>query len=102
MMVMLMVMVIYGDDDDDDDDEDEDGGDAKKRMEPLVAGKKYIQFFARSSTGFYKDNIFPNGTTHETCEIKDCSLHAVELHDSYNTESLKMLFYTTAAYGRWT
>ena len=43
----------------------------KRWMDSLVAGKK-IQYFARSYTGFYNDNIFPNGTTHETCEIKDC------------------------------
>ena len=43
----------------------------KRWMDPLVAGKK-IQYFARSYTGFYNDNIFPNGTTHETCEIKGC------------------------------
>ena len=63
-------------------------------------GKKSKKtLFARSSTGFKNDNFFPNGTMHETCEIKDCSLNAVELRDSYNTESLKMLFDTTAAYG---
>ena len=70
-------------------------------MESLVAGKK-IEYCARSSTGFYHDNIFPNGTMHETCEIKDRPLNAVELRDSNNIESLKMLFYTTAAYERWT
>ena len=42
----------------------------KRGMDSLVAGKK--QYFARSYTGFYSDNIFPNGTTHERCEIKDC------------------------------
>ena len=67
----------------------------------LVAGKK-IEYFDRSSTGFYHDKIFRDGTAHETCEIKDCPLNAVELRDSNNIESLKMLFYTTAAYERWT
>jgi hypothetical protein len=70
-------------------------------MESLVAGKK-IEYFARSSTGFYHDNIFPNGTTHETCEINGCPKKVLELRDSNNIESLKMLFYTTAAYERWT
>ena len=37
----------------------------------LSCGQK-IQYFARSYNGFYNDNIFPNGTTPETCEIKDC------------------------------
>ena len=42
----------------------------KRWMDSLVAGKK-IQYFARSYTGFYIGKIFPNGTTPETCEIKD-------------------------------
>ena len=63
---------------------------------------KQIQYIARSSTGLCNDNVLPNGTTHETCENKDCSLNAVELRDSNNIEPLKMLFHTTAAYGRWT
>ena len=66
------------DDDDDDDDEDGedgdggDGDDAQKMNGLLSCGQKKIQYFARSYTGFYHDNIFPDGTTHETCEIKDC------------------------------
>ena len=85
VLMMMMVMVMMH----------------KRWMESLVAGKK-IEYFARSYTGFYRDNIFPNGTTHWTCEIKDCPLNTVELRDSNSIESLKMLFYTTAAYERWT
>ena len=85
MMMMMMKMVMMH----------------KRCMESLVAGKN-IHVFARSSTGFCDDNFLPNLTTHETHEIKDCSSNAVDLRDSNNTETLKMLFYTTAAYGRWT
>ena len=68
------------DDDGDDDDDNEDGeggdggdGDDAQKMNGLLScGLKQIQYFACSYNGFYNDNIFPNGTTHETCEIKDC------------------------------
>ena len=84
------------------DGDDDVGDDAQKMKGVLSCGQKKIEYFARSSTGFYHDKIFRNGTAHETCEIKDCPLNAVELRDSNNIESLKMLFYTTGAYERWT
>ena len=88
------------DDDDDGDDADDDGDDAQKMKVILSCGQQ--KYFARSSTCFSFDNIFPNRTTHEACEIKDCSFNLVELRVSNNIASLNRLFYTTAAYALWT
>ena len=88
-----------GDDDDDDDDgadddgDGEDGDDAQEMNGVLSCGQKNTIFL----TQFHW-----NGTTNETCDIKDCSFNAVELRGSNSIDSLKILFYSTAAYGRWT
>ena len=74
----------------------------QKKMNGTLScgGNKYI--FCSQLHWFQTWQYFPQWNYAWKCEIKDCSLNAVELRDSYNTESLKMLFYTTAAYGRWT
>ena len=97
-------MTMYDDFDDDEEEEDDDGDDDDnaQKMTGDLRGTDIEKKNARNFTSIYLDNIIPNGTMQEPCEIKGCSFHAVALHVSKSITSFKLLFYTTAAHAGWT